>query len=74
MPVPDSSARPEAGHARRAPWKCNHSNVPFINREPPPPAEIRFHCECGENWGCPVCGWGAGSYPCKCMREAMQRG
>jgi hypothetical protein len=60
------------GRARRAPWKCNHMFVPFVNRERPEPTEIRFHCECGANWGCPTCGWGAGQYPCRCTRDRME--
>lgn len=50
---------------------CSHQFVNFINREKPPPCEILYHCKCGESWGCPVCGWGAGAYPCSCMREHM---
>jgi hypothetical protein len=26
-------------------------------------------CDCGQNWCCPVCGFGQGSYPCDCNRD-----
>lgn len=59
------------GYARRAPWLCRHEFVQFVNRAKPEPCLIRFHCECGQNWGCPVCGWGAGAMPCRCARDRM---
>lgn len=51
--------------------RCSHPEMIVINAPKPPPAAIRYHCKCGANWGCPVCGWGAGSYPCACTRERM---
>jgi hypothetical protein len=31
--------------------------------------DVREHCKCGENRSCVTCGWGTGSWPCKCSRE-----
>ena len=51
-------------------WMCNHPELfPTAWADSrPEPAEIIYSCECGENWACPVCGWGAGTYPCSCTR------
>ncbi len=38
--------------------------------ECPPPAEATT-CDCGQNWTCPVCGFGQGQYPCDCNRERV---
>ena len=35
------------------------------NQPKPEPAEMHG-CECGANMHCSVCGWGRGSWPCKC--------
>jgi hypothetical protein len=50
---------------------CNHPALfPTAWNQPrPEPAEMVYDCECGENYSCPVCGWGAGTYPCSCMRR-----
>lgn len=50
---------------------CHHPELfpTGWNQSKPEPAEMVYSCECGENYGCPVCGWGAGSWPCSCMRE-----
>lgn len=37
----------------------------------PEAAEMRYFCKCGQNYGCPVCMWGAGAMPCRCDRERM---
>ena len=50
-------------------WMCNHPEWYSYGEPKPLPAEIIYSCRCGENWACPVCGWGAGTYPCSCMRE-----
>ena len=49
---------------------CHHPElVPTAWNQPrPEPVEMVYSCECGENYCCPVCGWGVGSYPCLCMR------
>ena len=28
-----------------------------------------FTCECGQNWCCPICGYGQGYYPCGCHKN-----
>ena len=50
---------------------CHHNTlVPTRWDQPKPaPCKIVYHCKCGENWGCPICGWGASAYPCTCARE-----
>lgn len=48
---------------------CGHPELVMAGRPKPPPTEIRLYCDCGENWGCPTCGFGAGSHPCRCSRE-----
>ena len=52
---------------------CYHSNSRPTgwNQTKPAPTEIET-CECGENWTCPVCGFGQGAYPCACMRKRMK--
>lgn len=54
---------------------CNHPELlPTAFDQPKPaPAQIVYHCRCGENWACPVCRFGAGSWPCRCMREDAAR-
>ena len=49
---------------------CNHPElIPTHWDQPrPEPTEMVYSCECGENYNCPICGWGAGVYPCSCMR------
>lgn len=49
---------------------CNHPNLrpTAWNQPKPEPAEMVYSCECGENYSCPICGWGAGCWPCSCMR------
>lgn len=37
----------------------------------PAATPVRYFCQCGANWGCPTCGWGAGALPCRCDRERM---
>ncbi len=47
---------------------CYHPGWPPYNPmtgEKVLPGEI-WECACGQNWGCPVCGFGAGAWPCKC--------
>lgn len=48
---------------------CGHPEWLSVHKPKPPPCYIRYHCACGENWDCPECGWGAGTWPCTCMRE-----
>ena len=50
---------------------CYHPNLlpTAWNQPKPEPAEMVYYCECGENYSCPVCGWGAATWPCSCMRE-----
>lgn len=48
---------------------CYHLEWYSYGQSRPEPAEIVYLCECGENWACSVCGWGAGTHPCSCMRE-----
>ena len=48
---------------------CDHSGWRSYTEPVPEPAEMVYQCECGENYSCPVCGWGTGTYPCSCMRE-----
>lgn len=40
------------------------------NQPKPEPAEM-YGCECGANMHCPVCGWGRGSWPCKCRPSVI---
>ena len=49
-------------------WMCHHSRWYSYTEPRLVPVEIVYSCECGENWACPVCGWGAGTYPCSCTR------
>lgn len=51
---------------------CYHHNlVPTAWNQPKPePAEM-IGCECGQNMGCPVCGWGWGTYPCRCSPDVI---
>ena len=53
---------------------CYHPELfPTTWDQPKPePAEMIYLCDCGENYSCPICGWGAGSYPCSCMRERLK--
>lgn len=51
---------------------CNHPEWYSYSESKPEPIKIVYQCECGENWACPVCGWGAGNWPCSCMREGRQ--
>ena len=50
---------------------CHHPElIPTQWKQPrPEPCRMVAHCECGENHSCPVCGYGAGSYPCACQRK-----
>jgi len=50
---------------------CYHPElIPTAWNQPrPEPTEMVYSCECGENYHCPVCGFGAATYPCSCMRE-----
>ena len=50
---------------------CYHPElIPTAWNQPKPePAEMVYFCKCGENYGCPVCGWGSATWPCSCMRE-----
>ena len=50
---------------------CHHPElIPTQWNQPrPQPCRMVAHCECGENHSCPVCGYGAGSYPCACRRR-----
>jgi len=50
---------------------CSHPElVPTRWNQPrPEPCRMVAHCECGENASCPVCGFGHGSYPCKCHKQ-----
>ena len=46
---------------------CHH---PFLvptawNQPRPEPCEVNA-CRCGQNWICPVCGYGQGSWPHDC--------
>jgi hypothetical protein len=43
-------------------------HAPFCS-DPKPVA----HCACFANQGCSMCGWGMGSYPCACNREAYEK-
>jgi hypothetical protein len=49
---------------------CSHPEfsawiVPF-------PKPITFEsCDCGQNWICPICGFGEGNYPCDCNRKRL---
>ncbi len=54
----------------KRPVICDHPElVPTDWNQPrPEPAEMNT-CRCGENAGCPTCGYGWGSIPCKCARE-----
>ena len=57
---------------------CNHPEWYSYSEPKPEPAEIVYSCECGENYACPVCGWGAGATPCSCerrkkVRESLER-
>lgn len=49
---------------------CNHHQDPFRRHLPP---AMREGCECGMNWWCPVCGYGAGAIPCKCAPAPWQK-
>lgn len=47
---------------------CNHPGWPPYNPmtgEKIPPGDI-WECACGKNWSCPICGFGAGQWPCDC--------
>ena len=48
---------------------CSHPNLhPTQWNQPKPETWHGFTCECGQNWCCPVCGYGQVSYPCACNR------
>ncbi len=50
---------------------CYHPGWPPYNPmtgEKIQPAEI-WECKCGMNWGCPVCGFGGGAWPCDCSKS-----
>lgn len=55
-------------------YMCHHPELfpTAWNQPKPEPAEMIYSCECGENYSCPVCGWGAGKWPCSCMRERRE--
>ena len=67
--------KPQKGKAWPKPkWMCYHPEWRSYTEPRPEPAEVAYYCECGENWSCLVCGWGAGTYPCSCMRESQKAG
>lgn len=51
---------------------CHHPEWRSYTEAVPEPAEMVYHCDCGENYSCPVCGWGSGTWPCSCMRERRE--
>lgn len=54
---------------------CHHPNYPKYNPntgEPIPPGKI-WSCACGKNWGCPICGFGVGAWPCDCTRKELSK-
>ena len=50
---------------------CHHPELwpTDWNQAKPRPTLMIYHCKCGRNFSCPVCGWGQASYPCDCNRE-----
>lgn len=54
----------ESGTALVYPPRMVHS--PTCTKPSP-----RYLCNCGGNVSCANCGWGSGSYPCRCTRERM---
>jgi hypothetical protein len=49
---------------------CNHMGYWDPTKGPlPEPTQMIFLCDCGENAGCPICGYGWGNAPCSCERE-----
>lgn len=54
--------------------RCSHPELRPTgwDQKRPATADMISHCDCGENYSCRVCGWGAGSYPCSCTRERMK--
>lgn len=51
---------------------CNHPELyPTQWNQPKPEPWQGFTCECGQNWICPICGWGMGSWPCDCNRKRI---
>lgn len=55
-------------HERR----CYHpEEIPNLAGQKAPPAQVRG-CQCGQNWCCPVCGFGVWSHPHTCAPERAQ--
>ncbi len=50
--------------------KCAHPFLYYPTRKPEP-CPFVFICDCGQNYHCPVCGWGQGAYPCQCTNEKI---
>jgi hypothetical protein len=52
---------------------CHHPTMRPTgwNQPKPEPCEV-IACECGENYHCPVCGHGAGAWPCSCHRKKRE--
>jgi len=51
---------------------CNHPELyPTQWDQPKPEPWHGFTCDCGQNWICPVCGFGMGSCPCDCTRKII---
>jgi len=50
---------------------CHHPDLrPHKWNQPKPePWTGEGNCACGARWICPICGWGSGSWPCKCEIE-----
>jgi len=50
---------------------CNHPEWNW-NEPKPEPAEMIYLCDCGENYSCPICGWGWAVWSCSCMQERLK--
>jgi hypothetical protein len=49
---------------------CTHPELrPTDWNQPKPEDWHGFTCECGQNWCCPVCGYGQGAMLCGCTRK-----
>lgn len=52
---------------------CNHFwLVPTEWNQPKPEVWEGETCECGQNWCCPVCGYGNLVYPCECHKAKQK--
>lgn len=54
----------EMGMCGHPEWHMKHPGT-----AKPASSPMFSHCECGQNYSCRTCGWGAGSWPCRCSRE-----